>query len=53
MFNSIMTFKNGSSRSTIEHARAVQKQLGTRSAAGMLRNRGWSVEAALFVLLGV
>lgn len=51
--NAIKTFKNGSSRSTIEHARTIRQQLGMRSAAGFLRKKGWSVEGALFVLLGV
>lgn len=51
--NAIKQFKNGNSQSTIEHARAISKQLGMRSAAGFLRNNGFSVEASLFVLLGV
>jgi len=29
----------------------LRRSLGTRCAAGYLRNRGWSLEVALFVLL--
>jgi len=29
----------------------LRRSLGTRCAAGYLRNRGWSIEAALFTLL--
>jgi hypothetical protein len=34
----------------IKKAQSLVKQLGIRSAAGYLRNRGWSVEAALYLL---
>jgi hypothetical protein len=36
----------------IKKAQQLMKQLGTRSAAGYLRNRGWSLDAALNILLG-
>lgn len=36
----------------IKKARMLRKQLGTRCAAGYLRNRGWSLDAALWILLG-
>lgn len=36
----------------IKKARSLKGQLGIKSAAGYLRNRGWSVEAAVFILLG-
>jgi hypothetical protein len=52
-FNQIRRFKNGSSESTIEIAVRLKEQLGIKCAAGYLRNKGWSVEGALFVLLGV
>jgi hypothetical protein len=32
-------------------ARHIRRTLGTRCAAGYLRNRGVSLEAALFILL--
>lgn len=35
----------------IGKARALAHQLGYKSAAGYLRNRGWSCEAALWILL--
>jgi len=31
-------------------AQAIRNNLGTRAAAGYLRNRGWSIEAALWIL---
>ena len=48
----IKTFKNGNTQSTIEHARAVAKNLGMRAGAGMLRNKGYSVEMTIYILLG-
>lgn len=33
-------------------AQKLIKQLGVRAAAGYLRNRGWSVEAALWIICG-
>jgi hypothetical protein len=36
----------------IKKARQLIKQLGVKCAAGYLRNRGWSVEAAVFILCG-
>lgn len=50
--NTIRTFKNGKSQSTIEQARAIAKNLGIRCASGFLRNKGYSVEMTLFILLG-
>ena len=50
--NKVRSFKNGNTQSTIEQARAVTENLGMRAGAGMLRNKGFSVEAAIYVLLG-
>ena len=50
--NRIKTFKNGNTQSTIEQARAVAKNLGMRAGAGLLRNKGFSVEAAIYILIG-
>lgn len=50
--NTIRKFKNGKTQSTIEHARAVAKNLGMKAGAGMLRNKGYSVEAAIYILIG-
>lgn len=36
----------------IKKARIIRKSLGVRSAAGYLRDRGWSVEAAVYILAG-
>lgn len=36
----------------IAKAKKLSKQLGYRSAAGYLRNRGYSLEAALKILIG-
>lgn len=36
--------------STIERARHIKRTLGLRRAAVFMRNRGFSVEAAAFVL---
>ena len=36
-----------------ERARIIKRTLGLKVAAKSLKNRGWSVEAALFILLGV
>ena len=35
----------------LSKAPKLRRSLGTRCAAGYLRNRGWSIDAALFVLL--
>jgi hypothetical protein len=40
-------------RTPIERARNIQRTLGTRPAAAYLRNRGWSLEATRYILLGV
>lgn len=50
--NNIKVFKNGKSQSTIENARLLAKNLSIRCAAGYLRNRGFSVEAAIYILTG-
>ena len=50
--NHIKTFKNGNTQSTIEQARAVAKNLGMRAGAGMLRNKGFSVEMTIYILIG-
>ena len=39
--------------SQIDTARLGQGVLGTRWAAEFLRLRGWSLEAALYILLGI
>lgn len=50
--NTVRSFKNGNTQSTIEHAKKLSSNLGIRCAAGFLRNKGFSVEAALFILTG-
>lgn len=42
---------------TVKQAQIIKankliNQLGVRAAAGYLRNRGWSVEAALWIICG-
>lgn len=39
-------------RQFARRATAIQKSLGTRRAAGFLRNRNVSLEEALFILVG-
>ena len=34
----------------IERAEYIRRSLGVRSAAGYLRKRGWSIDAALWLL---
>jgi hypothetical protein len=36
----------------IDRARRIARSLGLRTAAGFMRKRGWSIESALYVLLG-
>lgn len=36
----------------IDRARAIRRSLGIKVAARYLRKRGWSLEAALYILLG-
>lgn len=48
--NPVKTFKNGNTQSLIEQARAVASNLGVPASAGMLRNRGFSLEATLWIL---
>lgn len=40
-------------RTDLDRAKRIARTLGIRSAAGFMRNRGWSIESALYVLLGV
>ena len=35
-----------------KRAKAIQRTLGVRCAAGYLRNKGYSIEMALYILLG-
>lgn len=37
-------------RMEVKKARIMQESLGTRVAAGYLRNRGWSLEGAVAIL---
>lgn len=39
-------------RTEIERARQIRKSLGITTAARYLAKRNWSVEAAVFILLG-
>jgi hypothetical protein len=39
-------------RKEIQKARNIRKSLGLKVAAKYLKNRGWSVEAAVWILLG-
>lgn len=39
--------------SQAERARIIKRTLGISVAARYLKNREWSVEAAMFILLGV
>jgi hypothetical protein len=39
-------------RTPIEQARFIAGTLGVYTAAKYLRNRGWSEEAAMYILLG-
>jgi hypothetical protein len=39
-------------RKEIQKARNIRKSLGLKVAAKYLKNRGWSVEAAVYILLG-
>lgn len=50
--NTLRKFKNGNSISTIEQARSIKKSLGVIVAAKYLKGKGYSVEAAIYVLLG-
>lgn len=43
---------NSIGRTEIEQARSIKKSLGTIVAAKYLFKRGWSVEAAVFILCG-
>jgi hypothetical protein len=45
-----MSKLNSIGRTPIEQARSIQKSLGVKFAAGYLRNRGFSLDAALWVL---
>ena len=39
-------------RTDLDRAKRIARTLGIRPAAGFMRNRGWSIESALYVLLG-
>lgn len=43
---------NSQKRSQIEQARSIAKSLGAFTSARYLAKRGWSLEAALFVICG-
>lgn len=43
---------NKQGRTEITQARSIQKSLGTKVAARYLAKREWSIEAALYILLG-
>ena len=45
-----MTHRN---RLELDIARRIARTLGIRPAAGFMRNRQWSLESALYVLLGI
>ena len=45
-----LCLRNARGQSTIAHARSIGRTLGTFKAARYLRNRGWSIEAALHIL---
>jgi hypothetical protein len=40
-------------KAQLRRARTIQKSLGTYTAARYLAKRGFSIEAALFTLLGI
>lgn len=40
-------------RTDLDRAKRIARTLGTRFAAGYMRNRGWSIESALYTLLGI
>jgi hypothetical protein len=40
-------------RADLDRAKRIARTLGIRPAAGFMRNRGWSIESALYVLLGI
>lgn len=46
------TIKTADRMKHIKKARQLVKQLGMRSAAGFLRNKGWSIDATMFILCG-
>jgi hypothetical protein len=48
--NPVKTFKNCKTESLIEQSRKLCKTLGFRSAAGLLRNKGYSLEATMWLL---
>lgn len=49
----VKTFKNGNTVSTIEQSRIISRTLGIRTASRYLAKRGYSVEMAVYILLGV
>lgn len=53
MSNCAKTSTNKSNRTHIEQARHIAATLGMYTAAARyLHNRGWSIEAASYILLG-
>lgn len=40
-------------RADLDRAKRIARTLGIRPAAGFMRNRGWSIESALYTLLGI
>ena len=40
-------------RTEQEQARFIKRTIGTKQAAVYLKNRGWTIEGTLFVLLGI
>lgn len=40
-------------RTDLDRAKRIHRTLGLRPAAGFMRNRGWSLESALYILLGI
>lgn len=43
---------NSQNKTEIEQSRQIAKSLGHFTAARYLAKRGWSIDAALFILLG-
>ena len=39
-------------RADLDRAKRIASTLGIRPAAGFMRNRGWSLESALYILCG-
>lgn len=50
--NPARNFQAAQGRSQMEKARQIKSTLGIFTAARYLQKRGWSIEAAVFILLG-